>query len=107
MYLEDARREFSTNMYIRKEGGEDTVAAITRANRQGWRIIGLSWAQLSQHGGGSLPQKLTSLAPEFGKDNLYCVSNNNGVYNWICVAHSVKVGSGEYIFFTPTEKGGA
>ena len=102
MNLEQARKALGTNMYIEKQPGESVIKTITRANKErGWTITGLSWAAWAMVTGEKIPSRLPSIAPEFGRDDVFVVSNNN-VRRLVCKASVHKVGNGEYIFLIPT-----
>ena len=103
MNLEQTRKALGTNMYIEQEPGESVIKTITRANKEGgWKITGLSWAAWAMVTGEKLPSPLPSIAPEFGRDDVFVVSNNNNVRRLVCRASVHKVGNGNYIFLIPT-----
>lgn len=106
MNLEQTRNALGTNMYIEMEPGESIIAAVARANKEGgWNITGLSWGAWAKLTGEKLTFPLPSIAPEFGRDNIFVVSNNNNVRGRVCNASVHKVGNGEYIFLIPMDNG--
>ena len=105
MNLEQTRKALGTNMYIEQEPGESVIKTITRANKRGeWKITGLSWAAWAEMTGEKLTFPLPSIAPEFGRDDVFVVSGNRIALRLVCKASVHKVGNGNYIFLIPTSK---